>query len=78
MVVRPDRWDKHVPKVSQCTGVELADFLSVAARAPNHFTEWEQTFCRSCKPWRLTPRQIETLDRGLLRKLWTNDPELWR
>ena len=67
----------------ECSRAELLDFVSVAQRAPDLFTEWEKDFLaslrRQLKFTSASPRQIDTLDRtGVLRKCWSNDPDLWR
>ncbi len=97
-----DRWPLRAPRAEELPDWELQDFLRVAHRNPNAFSDWECDFCDSLdsqmdtkmdilsKECALTQRQqevvdntpssrqIDVLNRGLLRRLWNNDPELWK
>jgi hypothetical protein len=81
-MLTPDRWPTRYPAARECTSAELLDFAMVASRSPDLFTDWERDFLGSLRRhlrWAgPTRRQIETLDKGLLRKLWSHDPDLWR
>ena len=82
-MIRPDRWNERCPHTSEMTLLELFDFLSVAERGPEVFNEWEREFCKSCHTrirnrQKLTEKQIAALNGKLLRKLWDNDPDLWK
>ena len=81
-MIEPDRWNKRCPRARECSRDELIDFMSVGTRLDDKLTQWELTFCssglRSMKYSELSDRQKDVLDGGLLRKLWGNDPALWR
>lgn len=82
-MLTPDRWNDRYPKAAETTVAELIDLLSVAAKADDTlFTDWDRSFCHSLatqlrKGWRVSERQEAVLDKGLLRRLWSNDPDLW-
>lgn len=80
--MRPDRWNERCPKAAEVSRLEMFDFLKVAERALEAFTAWELDFCYRAmsqihRGSSLAPGQRDVLDRGLLRKLWDNDPDLW-
>ena len=77
----PDLWNHGPPHLEFLFRHELIAFLKIAIDH-SAFEEWEQSFCESCadrlrygRP--LTERQEDVLRRGLLKKLWDNDPTLW-
>jgi len=79
----PDPWNKRPPRYSELTDSELIEFLGVAGRSPA-FNDFEVGFCASVakqirRGYPLSQKQIAVLmDRGLLRRLWDNDPDLWK
>jgi hypothetical protein len=80
----PDPWDKKPPDLHELSDDELLEFLGVAARNGGCFNDFELSFCASIsrqilRGYPLSEKQIAVLDkRGLLKKLWDNDPILWR
>ena len=77
-----DPWPDACPDISELSDDELLSFLENAEDGPG-LTEWEQSFCRSIgnqlwKGWTLSEKQLDVFERGLLKKLWNADPELWR
>ena len=80
MPLETDKWDRKCPLAHELRTYELATFLRYASEITS-LTDWEQDFCRSLSRHLTyqspTAGQRAVLDRGLLRKLWQNDPRLW-
>ena len=79
----PDPWDARPQLICPRRPGELIEFLGVARRAPSCFSDFEFDFCESAKlriHYRggLTEKQEAVLNKWLLRKLWDNDPDLWK
>jgi len=80
-MLHPDRWAKECPFADDCTREELLDFLRNAPHA--YLDEWDMDFCKSLerqlqRGQKLSYNQANLLDRGLLMRLWTSDPALWK
>ena len=83
MALDPDPFDAECPDPGEISDIELIDLLEVASKCPKIFTDWEVDFCDSIADQLdrgkvLSEAQLEVLRRGLLKRLWDNDPELWR
>lgn len=81
MTVRdPDPWANECPSVNDVTREQLRDFLE-AAEDGCPLSDWEYDFCMSVRGrlrfGRPSIAQSAVLDKGLLHKLWANDPALW-
>ena len=76
-----EKYNKAPPLAAEILRHELVDYLEQAPYLVRPLSEWELDFCtsllRQLRYGRPTPRQNEVLDRGLLRKLWGEDPRLW-
>lgn len=77
-----DKWNERCPKVDQLSDEELSQFLRIGENG-DYFSDWEKEFCQSCRrslhyDGRLSPKREEILNKGLLRKLWDQDPINWR
>lgn len=77
-----DPWPDKCPELDDLTTTELLTFLENAEDG-HGITDWEQAFCRSIrnqlwKGWTLSEKQRDVFEKGLLKKLWNADPELWR
>lgn len=76
-----DKWDKKCPRACELSSYELADFLRQAPYLVRDMTKWELDFCSSILKqlhYRVpSVNQQAVLDRGILLKLWDNDPRLW-
>ena len=77
-----DPWPVKPPRAAELSREDLRQFLKIAEES-TAFSEWEKKFCDSLqKQLRggrdVSEAQYSVLNRGLLRRLWDNDPELWR
>jgi hypothetical protein len=79
-MIWPDRWNDRCPQAREATPYELRDMLRVP-EITDGFSAWERSFCLSLydqlKRRPLSNKQLAILDRGLLRRCWMNDPDLW-
>lgn len=76
-----DPWPETCPRAHRLTTRELQSFLS--NRNHCELSLWEESFLDTVESMlrhgrELSEGQLKVLDKGLLRQLWSNDPEHWR